>query len=87
MVNATFFFMIFCTVQLHSKLADPSQLQLVGVGVDFVFPSQEEGRRRRKNQEPTPCFYHFLNLVAVLWLSGTSLEGVWRVPEGCLEGV
>ena len=34
---------LFYIVKLNSELADPTQLQLVGVGVDFVFSlSQEE---------------------------------------------
>ena len=37
------------------QLADPTQLQLFGVGVDFVFP-WKEGRRRKKEEEPTPSF-------------------------------
>ena len=39
--------------QTPLQLADPTQLQLVGVAVDFVFPSKEEGRRE---EEPTPSF-------------------------------
>ena len=38
-------------VKLHSDLRFLTQLQLVGVGVDFVFPLEkgrkEDGRRRR----------------------------------------
>ena len=33
--NIKTFFLFF--VKLHSELADPTELQLVGVGVDFVF--------------------------------------------------
>ena len=33
-------------VKLPSELADPTELQLVGVGVDFVFTL--EGRRKKK---------------------------------------
>ena len=44
-------------VKLHSDLRILTQLQLVGVGVDFVFPL-EEGRRKegRKKKEPSPSF-------------------------------
>ena len=39
-------------VKLHYQLADPTQLQLVGAGVDFVFPwKTEEGRKKK---EPLP---------------------------------
>ena len=37
---------IFCQTQL--QLDDPTQLQLVGVGVDFVYPLEEEGRRKEE---------------------------------------
>ena len=36
-------------VKLYSDLRILTQLQLVGVGVDFVFPLEEKG-------EPTPSF-------------------------------
>ena len=45
--------MIFCQTLL--QLADPTQLKLVGVGVDFVFPKEgrkEDGRKEeRKNPQ------------------------------------
>ena len=41
-------------VKLHSDLRILTQLQLVGVGVDFVFPlEEEEGRRRKEGITPT----------------------------------
>ena len=46
-------------VKLHSDVRILTQLQLVGVGVDFVFPREEgrkEGRRRKKEEEPSPSF-------------------------------
>ena len=43
--------MVFCQTPLH--LADPTLLQLVGVGVDFVFlrkkKKKKEGRKKRNN--------------------------------------
>ena len=33
---------IFFFVKLHSELANPTELQLDGVGVDFVFPPSQE---------------------------------------------
>ena len=43
---------MYCQTPL--QLADPTQLQLAGEGVDFVFPQEEQ---RRKEQEPTPSFF------------------------------
>ena len=45
-------------VKLHFNLRILTQLHLVGVGVDFVFPL-EEGRRRKegRRKEPPPSFY------------------------------
>ena len=45
----------FVIVKLHSDLRILTQLQLVGVGVDFVFPlegrrKKEEGRRKKKEE-------------------------------------
>ena len=39
-------------VKLHSDLRILTQLQLVGIGVDFVFP--KEGRKKKKKEELTP---------------------------------
>ena len=46
---------VFSFVKLHSHLRILTQLQLVGVGVDFVFPleEEEEGRRRKEGITPT----------------------------------
>ena len=41
-------------VKLHSDLRILTQLQLVGVGVDFVFPL-EEGRK--EEEEVTPTYF------------------------------
>ena len=44
-------------VKLHSDLRILTQLQLVGVGVDFVFPLEEEEEEgRKKKKEPAPSF-------------------------------
>ena len=78
-------------VKLHSDLRILTQLQLVGVGVDFVFQrKKKEGRRKKKNphlafsirNDPT-C----LNFGDCLWVSGGCMEIVWRVSGGCLTGV
>ena len=55
--------------KLHTKLADPTELQLISLGVDFVFanngqslhnwvaePLQQWAETPRP--EPTPSFYH-----------------------------
>ena len=41
----------FCQTPL--QLANPTQLQLVGEGVDFVFPRKKEGSRKKKKKEGT----------------------------------
>ena len=37
-------------VKLHSDLRILTQLQLIGVGVDFVFPLEEEGRKEGRKE-------------------------------------
>ena len=82
-------------VKLHSDLRILTQLQLVGVGVDFVFPlegrrkKEEEGRRRNphlafsRRNDPT-CLIFSDCLVGVLRVSFGCLEGVLRVSGGNL---
>ena len=57
-----------------------SQLQLDGVGIDFVFERREW---------PSPGFDQNERLyMSEIWcLSCGCLEGVWRVSGGCLQGV
>ena len=43
-----------CFCQTPLRLADPTQLQSVGVGVDFVFPRREGSRK--EEEQPTPSF-------------------------------
>ena len=84
-------------VKLQSDLRILTQLQLVGVGVDFVFPL-EEGRRRKKRKKNNPhlafsrrndptCLIFSDCLVGVWRAYGNYLESVWQVSFGCLEGV
>ena len=40
--------------QTPLQLANPTQLQLVGEGVDFVFPRKKEEEGRKKKEEVTP---------------------------------
>ena len=77
---------IFCQTQL--QLADPTQFQLVVVGVDFVFPleeEEEEGRRRNNphlafSRRNDPTCLHFADcLLGALRVLGNCLEGVWKV--------
>ena len=79
------------------QLANPSQLQLVGVGVDFVFPlkgrKEEEGRRKKnphlafsRRNDPT-CLIFSDCLVGVWRLYGNCLVHVWWVSGRCLAGV
>ena len=81
----------FCQTPL--QLENPTQLQLVRVGVDFVFPQKkkEEGRRNphlafSRRNDPT-CLTFGYCLVGVWRVYGNCLEGVWRVSGGCLAGV
>ena len=57
-------------VKLHSN---PTKIQLVGVGVEFVFPL-EEGRKEGFSRECDSTCLKFL-------------AGVWKVFGNCLEGV
>ena len=79
-------------IYIFAKL-NPTQLQLVGLGVDFVsLRKKKEGRRinphlpfSRRN-DPT-CLIFGDCLVGVWRVSGGCLPGVWQVSFGCLEGV
>ena len=75
----------FCQTPL--QLANPTQLQLVGVGVDFVFlrKEEEEGRNPHlassRRNDPT-CLNFGSYLVDVY---GSCLEGVWWLSGVCLN--
>ena len=43
-------------VKLHSDLRTLTQLQLVGVGVDFVFPLEGRRKEEGRKEEPSPSF-------------------------------
>ena len=80
----------------YCKFADPTQLRLAGVGVDFVFLQEgirREGRRRKnrnlalsRRNEPS-CLNYGDCLVGVWKSFGKCLDGVRQVSGGCLEGV
>ena len=74
--------------KLHSDFRILTQLQLVGIGVDFVFPLDEEEEGRKKNNPHLgssrggdSTYLKFLGV------SGRCLEIVWRVSGRCLKGV
>ena len=84
--------------QIPLKLTNPNQLQLVWVGVDFIFPlNKKEGRNNphlasiRRNDPSCLNFGDCLvswGYLEIVWrASGGCLVGVWRVSGGCLEGV
>ena len=84
----------FCQTPL--QLANPTQLQLVWVGVDFVFPRKEGKRKEEEGITPhlasskrnDPTCLNFDDCVVGVWgMFGNCLEGVWQVCSGCLEGV
>ena len=76
-----------CFCQTPLQLANPTQLQLVGVGVDFVYPRKKKEGRRRK--EPPPSFKQKeCPYISELWcVSCGCLEGVWNLSGGCLAVV
>ena len=68
------------------------KLQLVGVGVDFVFPLEEEGRKKEGRRNPRLAFSRrndptcliFSDCFVGVWrLYGNCLESVWRVSGRC----
>ena len=77
-------------VNLHSNLRVLTQLQLDGVGVDFVFVWKKEGSNPHlaSNRRNGLTHLKFSGCpVGVLRMSGGCLEGVWMVPGWCLDGV
>ena len=69
--------------QTPLQLTNQTQLQLVGVGVDFVFPCHKKKEEGRKGRTPTQLLsegmtLHVSNLIAILWVS---LQIVYRLCE------
>ena len=63
---------------------------MVGVGVDFVFQLEGEGRNPHlasSSRNGPKCLNFGDCLVGVWRVFGNCLEGVWKVTVGCLEGV
>ena len=83
--------MTFCQTPL--QLADPTQLQLVGKGDDFVFPWRKKKKKKNNphlassRRDDHTCLKFGDCLVGVWKVLGNCLEGVWRVSGGRLEGV
>ena len=67
-----------------------TELELVGVVVDFVFQCH---KKKNKKKNPHLIFIYrkglqVYNLGRVtVWVSRSCLEGVWKVSGKCLEGV
>ena len=84
------FGVVFIFVQLHSEIANPTQLQLVGLGADFVFPCHKTTHPQQPMQHilsnmDKEMILHLGNFVAAL----ECLEGIIGCPNsvfGC-EGV
>ena len=90
----------FDIAKLHSELADPTQFQLIGVGVDFVFAKNGQSLRNRnphlastiRNKANVWNFVAALRvfggcLEVIHMVSGQYLMGAWRVYGLCLNGV
>ena len=81
----------FCQTPL--QLANPTQLQLVWVGVDFVFP--RKNNKNKKNNphlasttRNDPTCLKFGGCLKCVWiLLEVSFEGVGRLSGWCTEGV
>ena len=83
-------------VQLHSELADPTSLQLVGVRLCFSLSQEgrkekekKEGRRKEEITLTQPLQEGMVLYVwvAVRRMSENGLEVVWWVSGWCLEDV
>ena len=77
-------------VKLHSDLRILTQLQLVVVGFDFVFPL-EEGRKKKNNihlGSSRGCDSTCMKFLVGVWKAFENcLEDVLRVSRGCLKCV
>ena len=82
---------VFCQTPL--QLANPTELQLDGVGVDFVFPCHNNKKEGRNNPHRTltrrnvPTYFKFGAPTICVWkMSEGCPKDVWRVFEGYLDG-
>ena len=69
-------------LQTPLHLANPTQLQLVWAGVDFVFPRK---KNKKKKNNPHLAFSRRNDPTCLIF--GDCLVGVWMVYGNCLEGV
>ena len=69
--------------QIPLQLANPTQLQLVRAGVDFVFPRKKKEGRRKKN----PHLASSRRIDPTCLKFGDCLVSVWKVLGNCLEAV
>ena len=71
----------FDIAKLHSELADPTQFQLIGAGVDFVFAKNGQSLRNRN-----PHLASTRRNKANVWnfVAALRVFGVWRVSGGYL---
>ena len=69
-----------------------TELELVRVGVDFVFQCHKKKKNKKKNKKNPHLILIYrkglqvYNLGRVtVWVSRSCLEGVWKVSGRCLE--
>ena len=77
--------MTFCQTPL--QLADPTQLQLVGKGDDFVFPWRKKKKKKKEEEGRNPHLASSRRIDPTCLNFGDCLVGVWRLYGNCLEGV
>ena len=81
---------IFGTLANSNPTWNSTELELVRVGVDFVFQCHN---KNNKNKNPHLILIYrkvlqVYNLGRVtVWVSRSCLEGVWKMSGKCLEGV
>ena len=71
-------------VKLHSELKIITQLPLVGVGDDFVFPL-EEGRKKKEGKTNPHLAFSSRRNDSTCRIISYCVVGVWRVYGNCLE--
>ena len=70
-----------------------TELELVEVGVDFVFQCHNKNNKNKNKKNPHLILIYrkgleVYNLGRVtVWVSATYFEGVWKVSGRCLKGV
>ena len=68
-----------------------TELELVEVGVDFVFQCHKKNKNKNKNPHLILIYRKVLQVYnlgrVTVWVSRSCLESVWKVSGKCLEGV